>query len=76
MLSDILVEIWTLIIWSYCDIMHNANSIFDIFQGDEGGRGCSRVGEGEGEDFSLATAFFYCLSLATTVGQFLTKLDL
>ena len=31
------------------------------------------MGEGEGEDFSLATAFFYCLSLATTVGQFFIK---
>ena len=51
-------------------IVYNANSIFDIFQGEGGGgRGCSRAGEGEGEDFSLATAFFYCLSLATTVGK-------
>ena len=29
---------------------------------------CSRARDGEGEDFSLTTAFFYCLSLATTVG--------
>ena len=40
------------------------------YQGGDGGRGCSRSREGDGEDFSLATAFFYCLSLATTVGQF------
>ena len=40
-----------------------------IYQGEEGARGCSRAREGDGEDFSLATAFFYCLSLATTVGQ-------
>ena len=29
---------------------------------------CSGARDGEGEDFSLTTAFFYCLSLATTVG--------
>merc|ERR1719278_1896413 len=37
-------------------------------QGEGGARGCSSSREGDGEDFSLATAFFYCLSLATTVG--------
>ena len=36
---------------------------------DEGCPGAGGRRPGGGRDFSLATAFFYCLSLATTVGR-------
>ena len=65
----LMLDIVVVVLVDIVVVIVNDGNYICTYQGGDGARGCSRAKEGDGEDFSLATAFFYCLSLATTVGQ-------